>query len=143
MFGHHLFIRDILGYFAQSIHVVRKGEQTGRRFQRQHLKGVAHHGRPHHFSEGADMGESGRAVTGLKQHVALLANTLFEPSLKQGAGFGKGPGIALASSGDEVAHSDHPGLRRRRTLWARPYGVKPQTKRSLIENPAGVMAGLT
>ncbi len=72
MGGNHFLIRDVVGHFAQPVHIVGKGDEprldlvAGENAER-----VAYHGRARNFTERADMRQAGRTVACLENHFAL------------------------------------------------------------------------
>ena len=68
----HLAIGDIVRHLAQPVHIVGKTQKAGFRTG-QHFIGMAYHRGTHHFAKGADMRQTGRPVSGFKQHLAIPA----------------------------------------------------------------------
>ena len=58
---------QIVGHFAQAIHVVGKGDQMGGNVGHG-LEGLAHPAGARDLAEGADMRQAGGAIAGLEQH---------------------------------------------------------------------------
>jgi hypothetical protein len=104
MLGHHLLVRDVVGHAAQPVHIVGKGEKTGRDIG-QAMEGLAHHGRAHDLAESADMGQAGGAVARLEQDMALLGRLAVQ-TLEQPLRLLKGPGLGVRC---EVAFCGHGG----------------------------------
>ena len=95
MGSQHVFVGDIVGDFAQAIHIVGKGNQTGRDLiLGQNPKGMADHAGAGHFAKRADMGQARGAITGFKQDLFLTGP--FDTG-QQFAGFLKGPSGAFKS----------------------------------------------
>ena len=78
MFLQHLFVRNVVRYFAQTVHVVGEGDQAGLNFViAQNTKGMPHHRRAGNFTEGAYVRKAGWTVTGFKDDFVL--GVLLEP----------------------------------------------------------------
>src|SRR6202044_2919213 len=96
MLSDHLLVGDVVGHFAQRVHVV--GECNQPRLDAvpcKHAKGMAHHGGARDLAERADMRQAGWAVAGLENDLVLrlflqprdnLARLLERPSRR---GFGE------------------------------------------------------
>src|SRR3546814_5301509 len=69
MLAEHLLVGDVVGHFAQPIHIVRESDEASRLIG-ERVEGVAHHRRAQHFVEGADMRQPRGAVAGFEQHRA-------------------------------------------------------------------------
>src|SRR5262249_50934069 len=68
MRSEHVPVGDVVWHPAQAVHVVGKTDEPRRAAPLgQHLEGMAHHTGAHYFAEGADMGQAGGAISGLKQ----------------------------------------------------------------------------
>ena len=93
MLRDHILVRDIVGYLAKTVHVIREAEKFGRNIG--HLfERAADIGRARNFAKRPDMGQARRAITGFKQHITLFRLLLFVP-LNQLAGFLEGPDVAV------------------------------------------------
>src|SRR5262245_60567294 len=67
MLGHHLLVGDVVGHFAQAVHVVGKADEPGRDLVfGQDAEGMAHHSRAADLGERADMRQPRGSVTGLE-----------------------------------------------------------------------------
>ena len=67
MLGHHLLVGDVVGNFAQAVHVVGEADEPGRHLVLgEHAEGVAHHGGAGDLAERADMRQAGRAIARLE-----------------------------------------------------------------------------
>ncbi len=72
MLGQQCLIGHVVGHLAQSVEVVRKGDEPGRdAVLRQDPEGVAHHRGPGDLAEGPDMRQARGPVAGLEQHARL------------------------------------------------------------------------
>ena len=114
--GEHLLVGQVGGHGAQPVHVVGEGKQPRRRV-RQQGEGVAHHGGPGDFAEGADMGQAAGPVAGLEQHVAL-GGRLAPGALENLARLLERPGIAGQRELAVIAH-DCILFPKRRGPWAK------------------------
>ncbi len=102
MGGDDLFVRNVVGHFAQPVHVVGKGDEPGRDFiVGQQTEGVPHHGRARHLAERADMRQARGAVACLENHLFLagagdagddLASFFERPGAGLACGFAKRQG---------------------------------------------------
>ena len=117
-----LLVGDIVGDLAQSVHIVREGEQArGDAALRQDLECMAHHGGAGHLAEGADMGQARGAIARLEEHFRLAG---FFDAGDEFARLLEGPGGRGQRS---VVKRKKPGGRRGgvshfRSLWRRAAG---------------------
>ncbi len=92
-------VRHVVRHLPHPVHVVGEDEQPGGDLAfRQHLEGLAHHGRARDLAEGADMRQAGRAIARLEQRLALAR---FRQTRLKLAGFLEGPGLGQAGRLDE------------------------------------------
>ncbi len=67
-----LLVRHVVGHLAQTVHVVREGDQARLDLVAgEHPEGVAHHGGARHLAERTDMRQAGGSVAGLEDHLVL------------------------------------------------------------------------
>ena len=101
-----LLLRHVLRHFPHPVHIVREADEP-RRDIRDHLERAADHRRARHLAKGADMRQARGAITGLKQHIALLGRRFFI-TFRQRTGLFKGPSLGFQGC---VAQARHDGLR--------------------------------
>ena len=95
MHAQHLLVRHIVRHLAQTVHIVRKGDQPGLLI-RQGVEGVADHGGAQHFVERADMRQARRTIARLEQD-RCTARLAIGIAFEELASFLIGPGLGLES----------------------------------------------
>ena len=74
MARHHLPLGDVVGNFAQPVHVVGKGDQPRLHLVfGEHAERMPHHRGARDLAEGADMRQAGRSISGLENNLFLGA----------------------------------------------------------------------
>ena len=102
MLGHHLLVGDVVGHFAQPVHVVREADQPRRDLVLgEHAEGVAHHGGAGDLAEGTDMRQAGRAIASFEDDGA---GGLWNPlqAAQDLARLLEGPGLAHMGMGKQL-----------------------------------------
>ena len=69
-------VGDVFGNFSQPVHIVGEADEFAFKVRLKDGEGVAHHAGTQHFAEGADVGETGWTVAGLKAHGSRLCLAL-------------------------------------------------------------------
>ena len=94
MLSHHVLVGDVVGDFAQAVHVVGEADQPRRHLVLgEHAEGVPHHGGARDLAERADMRQAGGAVAGLEDDGAGRLRDTLQPA-QDLARFLERPGLA-------------------------------------------------
>ena len=107
MGGDQLLVRDVVGHFAQPVHIVGKGDEPRLDLVvGQNAEGVAHHGRARDFAECADMRQAGGAVAGFEQITSFWPVRATRATILRASSKGHAPAWLAASRSVKAAAAD-------------------------------------
>ena len=94
------WVRHVAWHLAHAVQIIRKTDQTGRNIG-DHFERAAHHCCAAHLTEGANMGQTGRAIPRFKKHVIFAG---FLNPFEQRARLYKRPSLGRHARIAQVAH---------------------------------------